>query len=387
MLESEATIESALVEHLLRSPRIGARVAERVNLAGDVPQGQATPYLVIRKLAGSLRDRTLSGFSGLVRSRFAVDCVDRSGGAAIDLRETVEAVCDDFRGPLGDPLDPVYVQDMHVSDDVPGVEPIRSGRATGALRQTVELVLWHEEAAEARVSNMNVVVEPDPIGDAIRADLRAYYKLGDTADSGPNGFTLTNTNGVTFSAGKLGNAADFVSGDSTRLERSGSDLDFGNADWSVSLWFKTTKKKVNLFAKGNGNGGPGNPGVYGHVRGAPEGQILLVIGTDTVGSTLVGVGAGNNGYNDGAWHFFCVTCDVSGDIVLKVDNSIVPGGTVAYPGGTPAAPSDPFRLGMDSDSTSFPFQGQIDEFLYLDRELTSTEQDYLWNDGDGKALY
>src|SRR5437870_9156416 len=47
--------------------------------------------------------------------------------------------------------------------------------------------------------------------------LRVYYKLGDLTDSSGNSLTLTNHGGVTFTAGKVNNAANFVSASSRYL--------------------------------------------------------------------------------------------------------------------------------------------------------------------------
>jgi hypothetical protein len=44
---------------------------------------------------------------------------------------------------------------------------------------------------------------------ALTDNLQAFYKLSDLSDSSGNNRTLTNNNGVAFSAGKLGNAAVF----------------------------------------------------------------------------------------------------------------------------------------------------------------------------------
>ena len=70
-------------------------------------------------------------------------------------------------------------------------------------------------------------------------NLRAFWKLADTSDSGPNGFTLTNNNTVTFVAGKIGDAARFAAASSQYLSRADhASLSFGNVDFSISVWVK-----------------------------------------------------------------------------------------------------------------------------------------------------
>lgn len=45
-------------------------------------------------------------------------------------------------------------------------------------------------------------------GGGLSSGLQAFYRLSDTSDSSGNGNTLTNNGGVTFSSGKIGNAAN-----------------------------------------------------------------------------------------------------------------------------------------------------------------------------------
>jgi hypothetical protein len=67
--------------------------------------------------------------------------------------------------------------------------------------------------------------------------LLAFYNLSDLTDASGNGNTLTNNGGVTFSSGKIGNAATF--GGSNYLESIPLNMD-SNSTASISLWFKNT---------------------------------------------------------------------------------------------------------------------------------------------------
>lgn len=70
----------------------------------------------------------------------------------------------------------------------------------------------------------------------------AWYNLGSTADTGPNGYTLTNTNGVSFSnPGVIGNCATFDSASSQRLERANeTNLQLVGGDFSITTWINPT---------------------------------------------------------------------------------------------------------------------------------------------------
>jgi hypothetical protein len=71
---------------------------------------------------------------------------------------------------------------------------------------------------------------------AIYTNLVSFFKLDNVADTvGSN--TLTNTGSVTFSAGKVGNAASFGAANSSKKLSTGNDLG-ATGDYSISLWVK-----------------------------------------------------------------------------------------------------------------------------------------------------
>jgi len=70
------------------------------------------------------------------------------------------------------------------------------------------------------------------------AALKAYWRLSNTTDSGPNGYTLTNINTVAFSAGKYGNCADFSATNTNKNLHIDSSLGIGNGACTISLWVK-----------------------------------------------------------------------------------------------------------------------------------------------------
>src|SRR5438876_10841799 len=71
--------------------------------------------------------------------------------------------------------------------------------------------------------------------------LTVYYALSNTSDATGGGLTLTNHNTVTFSAGKVGNAANFVAASSQYLSRADSAaFQMGTGDFSVAAWVNFT---------------------------------------------------------------------------------------------------------------------------------------------------
>lgn len=75
----------------------------------------------------------------------------------------------------------------------------------------------------------------------VAANLRAYWKLENTNDSGANGYNLTNNNTVTFTSGKFSNAANFGTTNTTKslVYTAGNVLSSTNTGDNIySLWFK-----------------------------------------------------------------------------------------------------------------------------------------------------
>jgi hypothetical protein len=70
---------------------------------------------------------------------------------------------------------------------------------------------------------------------ALTDNLLAFYKLNDLTDSSGNGNTLTNNGDVTFSSGKIGNAAVF-DGSNNYLQGPSGILPTSTSDYALSLW-------------------------------------------------------------------------------------------------------------------------------------------------------
>lgn len=89
---------------------------------------------------------------------------------------------------------------------------------------------------------------------AARWGLVSAWNLQDLTDA-YGGHVLTNNNGVTFTAGKLGNAGTFASASSRSLTvASDASLQAGNVDWWLGFWLKLSAKTTDyagLICKGN----------------------------------------------------------------------------------------------------------------------------------------
>ena len=71
-----------------------------------------------------------------------------------------------------------------------------------------------------------------------KANIRAYYALEDVNDGSGNGYNLTNTGTVTFSAAKINNGANFGSSNTTKRLNISNNLGITTQTATFMLWVK-----------------------------------------------------------------------------------------------------------------------------------------------------
>jgi hypothetical protein len=205
---------------------------------------------------------------------------------------------------------------------------------------------------------------------ALTDNLLAFYKLNDLTDSSGNGNTLTNNNGVTFSSGKIGNAAVF-DGDNTKYLSSSSNLgELTPSGNSLSLWFNKTEL---------------SNGVVASSETADFTGWFLATNADNTIYFLAGTGSGwevfntVSTYNTSEWVHFVMSTDSGGNISFYVNGSLT--STQEAAAWSPA----PLTIGRNIiDGT--PFDGQIDAVGVWNRALTEAEVTSLYNSGTGLEL-
>ena len=105
--------------------------------------------------------------------------------------------------------------------------------------------------------------------------LVAFYKLSDLSDSSGNGNTLTNVDGVTFAAGKIGNAAVF---DGSNYLTGPSGLGNNFEQITVSCWVKRSDDSILSRFISNETDGEFNWGLYSD---AETNDSIFYLYTDT----------------------------------------------------------------------------------------------------------
>jgi len=190
------------------------------------------------------------------------------------------------------------------------------------------------------------------------SDLLAFWKLADLTDSSGNGNTLTNTNSVTFGAGKIGNAATI---NNNYLGRSWVQ-DFSE-DFAISLWFKSSHDGF-------------LPTIidFAGVAGLP---VLDVRDGNRVNFNDAAAELANAPLTLGEWTHI-VASSLSGEVKLYAQGNLAD--TVFW---TTGGTSSNVRIGTNIAGGTRYLNGEVDAVGVWDRALTAAEVADLYNNGNG----
>lgn len=228
---------------------------------------------------------------------------------------------------------------------------------------------------------------------ALIDNIVSYWKLdessGDAADSAGSN-TLTNTNTVTYAAGKINNAANFASASSqyfTIADASQTGLD-GMADVSFSFWINfaslpTDGNYMIPLAKWNATG---NQRSYEVVVRNTSGQYTLEIfySDDGLGGASANVATANVSLSTSTWYYFVITIAGSSEtMTLYKDGSSLTLASNSQNGNTSIYDStSAFEVGRGTSDLGY-VNGAIDELGIWDRVLSASEVTSLYNSGAG----
>ncbi len=213
--------------------------------------------------------------------------------------------------------------------------------------------------------------------------LVGYWKMDETSgnatDSSGNGDTLTNTNTVTYAAGKFGNAGSFNGSTQyftcTDANCGGSGkLDYpGTGGWSIGAWIKTstsTKPSISYTIVSKWASSQGYElliNYQGYAQARFAGDTSVVSGTTVI--------------TDQQWHYVMAVYNSSA-LNIYVDGKIE--GTLSSPS-APVNSTSAFWVGTRNSSYYFP--GLIDEARVYNRALSSNEVSQLYNFAPGPVGY
>ena len=221
--------------------------------------------------------------------------------------------------------------------------------------------------------NNGIIATPasDPLGDS----LYAVYKAESNANDSLGTYNGTAGGGLTYTAGKSGDAFDF-NGTNAYVELPENTLSL-STNFSFSFWMYSRAHATTTVISNFGNDGI-NRGFYIDQDGT---QALRFVAFN---STPVIVTSGGGALQLNQWQHFVFNCNAG------VGQWYLNGSSIGSPNSissTYISNSKPligaFRSGNTGGKSSYRNM-KLDEFTAWNRELTSTEITELYNAGTGK---
>jgi hypothetical protein len=229
----------------------------------------------------------------------------------------------------------------------------------------------------------------------LRQGLALYLPMNETADSGNvtavdksgNGFDFTSVNSVLSTAGKVGNARDFIKANQTHLlgGSTSSLLEFGGADWSVQFWLNltgplpTTATNATIIARNVSNTGAFQASEFSVALFFNAGVTNLVVsGANGVAFTQFGSLLAST------WHHIVLTNNGT-TVSYYRDGSLISTGTRTGTWLTGARYTVIGTPNTNSMATQ-TIDAKIDELGKWNRTLSANEVSALYNNGNGRSL-
>ncbi|MDD5041928.1 MAG: carbohydrate binding domain-containing protein [Candidatus Peribacteraceae bacterium] len=238
---------------------------------------------------------------------------------------------------------------------------------------------WSEDA--------NWSADTEPTGaDAAVFDATSAKDATVDADILIGGLTVTSGYGGTLSLGSsvitgtVGDGAvQFTAADKSWLQiadASQTELDPGTSDFAISFWYKpTTTGQQILMGKGE------NSSSSSTYRLQLVGAKLFAQFTDNTHS--LSSQAFNTSFTAGQWYFVVANFQRAGNLTMYV-NGVAEASTLDISDKQGSMNNaSPFEIG--SAAGTFPVDGAMDSFSYLNRVLTADEITWLYNAGNGRV--
>lgn len=245
----------------------------------------------------------------------------------------------------------------------------------------------------------NNVPSNDPIGDALRADVVAYYKGDSLNDSSGNGHHLTNNNSVTFTPGLLGNAFTFSAPSTQYLSRANfpqtGDQTFTWVGWVRFSSLPELDARMTLINKYYFDG----ESIYNYeydVYYAHFDEIGGAPGDATYADYSADSGAGVGDIDPfehpetaslNTWYFVELQWVASTPVTrmrINLDTWLENTADLEFAG---VSNTGDMCLGYDPIDLRGAMDGKMQMIGHWHRQLTETESAYLYNSGAGRTLY
>jgi hypothetical protein len=229
----------------------------------------------------------------------------------------------------------------------------------------------------------------------LRRDLALYLPMNETASSGDiaagdhsgNGFTFTSVNSVLSTAGKVGNARDFVKANQTHLlgGSTSSLLQFGGGDWSLQFWLNltgplpTAATNAAVIARNVNSAGSFAASEFSVAMFFASGTTnISVNGANTLTFTQFGELLADT------WHHIVFT-NTGTTVSYYRDGNLIGTGTRT---GTWLTGARHTVIGIPNTNSmaTQAIDAKIDEFAKWNRTLSANDVKALYNNGNGRSL-
>jgi hypothetical protein len=242
--------------------------------------------------------------------------------------------------------------------------------------------------------------EPDPIGDALRADAVAYWKMdeasGTRQDSTSNNRDLTETGSVPGVTGKVGDAANFTIAAANGLKIL-SDTAFtclGTEPFTFAFWVKLADiEAVSDHTLMYRTVQDPTTTIDWYVFFNPVNGNFMVLDAYDVDDNEYGFVLHTTEISAGVWYFVLGYIDPVGELAgLRVNDVEVTEGFFSTPVAHGTYNNNCLSVGAELNfnnpiEAQFQARGDMDEVGFWPRLLTTEEKDYLYNSGNGRTLY
>jgi hypothetical protein len=211
-------------------------------------------------------------------------------------------------------------------------------------------------------------------------NLVASWKLDDLVDATGNVTDLTNNNSVTFVAGKIGNAGQFVAASSKNLHHaSTSILQMGDIDFTIGAWVFLDSKPGDMMIVAKHDDTTGLDYRLQYTGAFDAFTFVAAVGAaaQTVNNAGTLTPATSTWYCVLGWH------DATAN-TINISVNDAHGNSVGTGGALDSPLACPFRIGARA-YTSFEnyFDGKIDNVNLWKKMLNSTERTAWYNSGSG----
>lgn len=219
-------------------------------------------------------------------------------------------------------------------------------------------------------------------GRPLWSGLAAFYKLDGLTDSSGNGNALTNDNGVSFVAGKIGNAAQF---DGTNwLESSSLDLS-GLSEFTICFWVQHLDVSADELNEVTGDWHSGVGPIIVTFGGLSQ---FSAFGFSSLGvriNTSLGAFTVLDATQRNAdWRFIAIRLSESGlQLKTNSENWIT---TAVSGGATLDATEGAFYVGDGGDESPLADEDKLDAFGVWNRALSDSSILALYNNGTGREI-